>query len=119
LKLKKEENTSTMQNALTNYSILVDLSSIDRVQKQREVAEAVGLRWCTNGSHRMAAAAFMELRASCLACLERICEGYPAQTAAVAIDQNAEQGASIVDREGAMTEPIVDDEFGEASLKVL
>jgi hypothetical protein len=29
------------------------------------------------------------LRASCLACLEKRCEGYPAQAATAAIDQNA------------------------------
>jgi hypothetical protein len=38
------------------------------------------------------------LRVSCLSCLKRICEAYPVQAAVAAIDQNAEQDASVLRR---------------------
>jgi hypothetical protein len=90
--------------------------SIARVRMEHDAANAVGLRWCTTGRHRVSAAACMStggvLLACCLACRERQNEAYAAHIAAAAVDQNAEQDA-IDDRDGVAIEPIVDDEFGD------
>ena len=48
---------------------------MQQVTTQREAAHAVGLRWCTSGSHAVTAAACTSaddtLLSSCLTCLER------------------------------------------------
>ena len=85
---------------------------MDRVRKHREAAHALGLCWCTNGSHRMTIAACTTaddvLHASCLASLERRREAYTAHAPAAVIDQISEQDI-IDERDGVAMEPIRSD----------
>ena len=89
---------------------------MDHVRKQCEAAHAVGLRWCIYGSHCVTAAACTSagniLHTSCLPCLERRHHAHTAHAPAAAIDHVAKQDP-IDDRDGVLTEPIVEDEFGD------